>query len=263
MNRAHIPIFVRERLDGLERAVEHLTEQLARCDEAIATARARMSGGFTDPKAEEDVRAGLMDLVASRPLLQKKLGRAKAAVQRAKSYLAELPDDARLESVSVQPNGADRSALALQLQSAEQELALLRSVPMPSSDIKQRVEAYIAEAARPRVTGVGPGQTLDVTWPEDVFSLLALLSPEQMTRVLLDEVKRQADVPLPLDQRKGRIAALEHEVDGLQRQLLAIDPDTPSLPGEVLLGVRVRPPDEASTPEPPAQRIARRVRATA
>ena len=76
-------------------------------------------------------------------------------------------------------------------------------------------------------------------WPDNVIAVLALLLPEQMTSALLKEVERQANVPMPLPQRKRRIAELQAEIDTLQRQALALGAGTSGLPPAVVLGVRV------------------------
>jgi len=50
---------------------------------------------------------------------------------------------------------------------------------------------------------------------------------------------RLANLPMPLPQRKRRIAELQAEIDTLQRQALALGAGTSGLPPAVVLGVRV------------------------
>jgi DNA repair exonuclease SbcCD ATPase subunit len=255
MNRASLPHFVRDQLDALEQTVAQLNEKVQRTQEGIDSSRSRLEGAFKDAAEEGDLRASLMDLIGALPVLQQKLGRAKAALLRSRQFVNELPDDAVLERIAVRANGLDRRALAAQLKAAEDELQALRAVPMPAPDIEDRIRDYVAAQARPKLMGIGSGQSFDVVWPNDVTALLALLLPTEMTNALLNEAERQSNTPMPLAQRQQRIAELGQRIDTLQRQTFALDADTTGLPAEVILGVRVVPAEQMAE-----QRIERRQR---
>jgi hypothetical protein len=81
----------------------------------------------------------------------------------------------------------------------------------PSSDIEARIREYVAALARPQIRGIAPRQQ-QVHWPDNLIAVPALLLPDQMTKVLLREVERQSNTPMPLDQRKKRIAELQAEI---------------------------------------------------
>ncbi|MGA8389717.1 MAG: hypothetical protein WB769_17525, partial [Pseudolabrys sp.] len=50
----------------------------------------------------------------------------------------------------------------------QEEIAHLKSVPVPPADIKDRIEQYVAAVGRPRiVSGLADGQALKVVWPDD------------------------------------------------------------------------------------------------
>ena len=51
----------------------------------------------------------------------------------------------------------------------------------------------------------------------DPLSLLAALFPDRMLSLVMAEVERMADDPLPVAKRAPRIAALERELDELHR----------------------------------------------
>ncbi len=87
-------------------------------------------------------------------------------------------------------------------------------------------------------TGIGDDQ-LNVIWPNSTIAVLALLLPDEMTNALMKEIERVSNLPMPLPQRKRRIAELRREIDELQRQALALGEDASGLPPEVVLGVRV------------------------
>jgi hypothetical protein len=115
----------------------------------------------------------------------------------------------------------------------------LRAVPVPSADIKARIEDYVGSLARLKVSGIAMGETLRVAWPGDAISVLALLLGDQMVDVLSQEVERMANDPMPLAERKERIGELTAEIDTLKRQAFALGADNSGLPPEVVLGVRL------------------------
>jgi hypothetical protein len=82
----------------------------------------------------------------------------------------------------------------------------------------------------PKVSGVGVGERLSIIWPGaqsqsgyisehtcDPLALLAALFPDRMFALVMGEVERMADDPLPVAQRAPRIADLERELDELHR----------------------------------------------
>ena len=83
----------------------------------------------------------------------------------------------------------------------------------------------------------------------DPLALLAALFPDRMLSLVMTEVERMANDPLPVAQRAPRIAALERELDELHRveeALVAVaiaagQPAhrSPSAPPAAVLGVRV------------------------
>jgi predicted nucleic acid-binding Zn-ribbon protein len=239
MRRNLIPIEVQGKLDKFEREVESLTKRVAKTEGGIAGARERLSGGFQKDEDYNDIRATLDQLVAELPKFQRKLDDAQYVLADCRAFLEDLPDDVTLQPVApVKPNGADLASVRRRIANAEDEIAQLSAIPVPASDIESRVQEYVNALARPKVTGVATGQRLQVTWPDDVIAVLALLLPDQMTSALVQDVERQSNAPMPLAERKKRIAELKAQVDTLQRAALALG-DSNGLPPEVVLGVRV------------------------
>jgi hypothetical protein len=116
----------------------------------------------------------------------------------------------------------------------------------------------------PKVRGVGVGERLSIVWPGaqsssgswyisehscDPLALLAALFPDRMLDLVMGEVERMANNPLPVAQRAPRIAVLERQLDKLHRveeALVAVaiaagQPvhRSPSAPPAAVLGVRV------------------------
>jgi hypothetical protein len=241
MKRNDIPNHVQTKLDKWEQQVEHLTKQVATTQAAIDGARQRLSGGFQRDQEYRDLRASLDKLVTDQPILENKLADARYTLSSCKQFLAALPDDVALEAVkSVKPNGYDLDTVQRRIKDAEDELNKLASVPVPSADIEQRVKQYVAALGRPSVAGVADGKKLDVSWPSNsAVSLLAVLLPDKMVEVILAEIERAANAPLPFEQRRKRMVELRRQTDTLQRQAFALGAGTSDLPPAVVLGVRV------------------------
>lgn len=234
-----IPNGVQAKLDQLEREFARWTQQVNKVQDAIANARDRLTGGFEGDSEYNDLRATLDRLVEKDlPNAEAKLDDAQYTLADCRAYLDDLPDDVTLEPVKgVKPNGADLHTVRRRIADAEEEIARLSAIPVPASDIRERIQGYVDALARPKLTGMGAGQQLRVDWPHDVIAALALLLPEQMTSALMQEVDRQCNTP-PVAERKRRIAELKVKIDELQRQALALGADTSGLPPAVVLGVR-------------------------
>jgi hypothetical protein len=132
-----------------------------------------------------------------------------------RTWLDELPEGTQLKIVNVKPDGHDLGDVRERIKDAENELALLRAVPTPAPDIRDRVEAYVQSLAQPEVRGICAGQKLEVKWPNSVIAAFALLFPEKVQEVILAEVEGMANDPLPQAERKKRTAELKREIDEL------------------------------------------------
>jgi hypothetical protein len=99
------------------------------------------------------------------------------------------------------------------------------------------------------VRGVGVGERLSVVWPGaqassgyisehtcDPLALLAALFPDRMLALVMGEVERMANDPLPVAQRAPRVAALEGELDDLHRV------EAPLVAAAIAAGHSVHPP---------------------
>src|SRR5262249_44937126 len=137
----------------------------------------------------------------------------------------------------------------------------VKRAPSRSEDIEARVSDCVRRLA-PSVRGVGVGERLSIVWPGaqsssgyisehtcDPLALLAALFPDRMLTLVMGEVERMANDPLPVAQRAPRVAALERELDELHRaeEVLVADAiaaghpvrRSPAAPPAAVLGVRV------------------------
>lgn len=116
-------------------------------------------------------------------------------------------------------------------------------MPVPPSDIREKVRTYVQGLTRPIVSGIASGEALTVQWPTNLHALTAFLQPDVLVDRLMVEINRIANTPYPLAEREQQIAELEGEIDRLQRTEEAIvvatgAPRQPGSPAWVVLGVK-------------------------
>jgi septal ring factor EnvC (AmiA/AmiB activator) len=239
MNNRDLPKPVRDKLLALSAQSEQLVERERRTKEAISNARARLTGKFNNDSEYEDTYGVLKKLVADMPIIERKRGAAQSTYEECAAWIENLPDDVTLEAVKVRSNGADLATVKERLTNAKDELETLSKVPVPPANVDQRVKEYVGALARPTISGISDGE-LKVSWPDGQASLLAFLLPDAMTNALMREINRLANTPMPLPQRKQRIAELKAEIDTLQRQAFALGANDYATPPEIILGVKVR-----------------------
>jgi len=123
------------------------------------------------------------------------------------------------------------------------QVEALKRVPVPASDIKQKVRGYVERLPMPIIGGIGAGEALTVQWPTGLHALMAFLQPDVLVERLMGEIDRIANTPCPPAQRERKIAELESEIDRLMRieECLVVATGAPRQPGSpawVVLGVK-------------------------
>jgi hypothetical protein len=262
MKHDALPQFVLAKLLALEEAVAALKAGADAVEGGIEDRRARLWGNVR--RADDDPRfleAELNQLLADQKVLQKRLQAEQSVLSACKAWVDRLPAGTKLEPVPVTADGHDLAGIRKRINAANAELDALRRAPAPSDDIEARVWCYLRGLA-PKVRGVGVGERLSIVWPGaqtptgyisehtcDPLALIAALFPDRMLSLVMTEVERMANDPLPVAQRPPRIALLERELDELHRveetlvtvAIAAGQPvqRSPSAPPAAVLGVRV------------------------
>jgi hypothetical protein len=135
------------------------------------------------------------------------------------------------------------SAARTRIKKLQNAVEALKRVPVPASDIREKVQAYVQDLTRPIIGGVGADETLTVRWPSDTPALMAFLQSDVLVDRLLVAINQIANTPCPLAEREQRIAELEREIDRLQRAeegivLATGAPRERGTPPWVVLGVK-------------------------
>jgi hypothetical protein len=230
MNYDGLPQHVLVKLLALEEGVEALSARAGTIERDIENRRARRYGNLQ--RADDNPRlleTELERLVGDQKVLRQRLQAEQAVLSACKGWLDRLPAGSKLEPVALTADGHDLAGVRGRIKAANAEINALKGAPAPSEDIEARVWAYVRGLA-PKVRGVGVGERLSIVWPGaqsspglgyisehtcDPLALLAALFPDRMLNLVMGEVERMANDPLPVAQRPPRIAALERELDKL------------------------------------------------
>jgi hypothetical protein len=218
------------KLLSLQEAVAAIKTEADKVERGIEDRRARLWGNVR--RADDNPRlleAELNRLLADQKVLQMRLQAEQSVLSACKAWVDGLPAGTKLEPVPVTADGHDLAGVRRRINAANAELEALRRAPAPSDDIEARVWGYL-RGLTPKVRGIGPGERLSIVWPGaqtatayisehtcDPLALLAALFPDRMLSLVMTEVERMANDPLPVAQRPPRIAALERELEELHR----------------------------------------------
>jgi hypothetical protein len=155
-------------------------------------------------------------LLAEQKALQKQ--RRIGIIETCKAWLAALRPGTVLEQVTPEvEEGLSLLVVRSRIKKLQESVAVLKRVPIPAPDIRQRVQSYVRGLTRPIIGGVDAGEVLTVQWPKELHVLMAFLQPEVLVERLMAEINRIANTPCALPEREQRIAELEQQIDRWQR----------------------------------------------
>jgi hypothetical protein len=192
-----------------------------RADELVAQisfVRDRLNGRvLREGDNPEKLRIEFDRLLAEQKAIHARRPIETDTIDRCKAWLAALPPATVFEQVApVVEDGLSLTAVRARIKKLQESVAVLKRVPIPAPDIRQKVQSYVRGLTRPVVGGIALGEALTVQWPTNLHALMAFLQPEALGERLI------ANTPYPLAQREQQIAELEREIDRLQRTEEAI-----------------------------------------
>ena len=184
-------------------------------------------------------------LLAEQKTLQRQRPIEAHTIDRCRAWLEALPPATVLKQIIPRvEDGLSLRDVRERIKKMQGSVTALKGVPIPPSDIREKVRTYVEGLTRPVIGGIGTGEVLSVQWPTGLHALMAFLQPDVLVDRLMVEVNRIANTPCPLAEREQRIAKLEEEIDRLQRTEEAIvvatgAPREPGCPPWIVLGVKV------------------------
>src|SRR5262249_5337069 len=222
MDLSQAPAFVAAKMALLSDARATAATRADEVTGQISHLRDRLNGRVQ--RADDDpvkLHIELNQLLAEQKALQARRPIDVGIIESCKAWLDRLPAGTKLEPVAVTTDGHDFAGIRDRIKTATAEVDALKRAPAPSSDIEARVRDYVRGLA-PKVSGVGVGERLSIIWPGaqsssgygyisehtcDPLALLAALFPDRMLTLVMGEVERMANDPLPVAQRAPRVAA--------------------------------------------------------
>ena len=245
MKLSQAPAFVAAKMallsDGCAAAATRADELTGQ----ISYVRDRLNGRV---RREGDDPAKLVNeldrLLAEQKTLQRHRPIEADTIDRCRVWLEALPPATVLEEIipGVEDGLSIRDVRA-RIKKMQDSVTALRRVPVPPSDIREKVRTYVQDMSRPVIGGIGTGEVLSVQWPTGLHALMAFLQPDVLVERLMTEIDRIANTPCSLAQRGQRISKLEEEIDRLQRTEEAIvvatgAPREAGCPPWIVLGVK-------------------------
>ncbi len=117
------------------------------------------------------MRMTLDRLLAEQKQLEDELEGGRHVLAQCKHWLRALPADVTLKLVPTPAgNGGNLAAVEERIEKAEEEIAELIAVPVPTADIRERVRDYVANLARPKIRNMGEHEGLDVHLPDSTIA---------------------------------------------------------------------------------------------
>ena len=245
MDLSQAPAFAAVKLAMLSDACATATIRADQLAAQISDLRDRLNGRIVRAGDHpEKLRIELEQRLEEQKALQRQRPSQADILGRCRAWLAALPSGTVLEQII--PDVEDGLALGdvrARVRKLKDQVEALKRVPVPASDIKQKVRGYVERLPMPIIGGIGAGEALTVQWPTGLHALMAFLQPDVLVERLMTEIDRIANTPCPLAQREQQIAELEREIDRHQRTEEAIvvstgAPRERGCPPWVVLGVK-------------------------
>jgi hypothetical protein len=245
MDLSQAPAFVAVKLAMLSDGCATATIRADELTAQISDLRDRWNGRTVrQGDHPEKLRIELEQRLEEQKALQRQRPIEADILGRCRAWVAALPPGAVLEQII--PDVEDGLALGdvrARVRKLKDQVEALKRVPVPASDIKQKVRGYVERLPMPIIGGIGADESLTVQWPMGLHALMAFLQPDVLVERLMAEIERIANTPCPLAERKQRIAKLEEEIDRMQRTEEAIvvatgAPRDAGCPPWVVLGVK-------------------------
>ena len=244
MDLSRAPAFVAVKLAMLSDACVTATIRADELTAQISDLRDRWSGRTSrQGDHPEKLRIELEQRLEEQKALQRQRPIGADILGRCRAWLAALPRTVLEQIIPDIEDGLALGDVRARVRKLKDQVEALKRVPVPASDIEQKVRGYVERLPMPIIGGIGAGEALTVQWPTGLHALMAFLQPDVLVERLMAEIDRIGNTPCPLAQRERKIAELEGEIDRLVRieESLVVAtgaPRQPRSPAWVVLGVK-------------------------
>ena len=185
MNYDGLPQHLLVKLLALDEAVAALKAGADAVERKIEDRRARLYGNAR--RAEDNPRvleAELQESLGRQKVVQQRLQAEQSVLSACKAWLDRLPATVLEQVAPVVEDGLSLTAVRARIKKLQESVAVLKRVPIPAPDIRQKVQSYVRGLTRPIIGGVDAGEVLTVRWPKELHVLMAFLQPERIVHFL-------------------------------------------------------------------------------
>jgi hypothetical protein len=225
MDLSQAPAFVAAKMAMLYDACAAAATRADELTGQISHLRDRLNGRVVR-EGDHPVKLGIEfdRLLAEQKGLHAQRPTEMGIIESCKAWLATLPPGTLLDE-QVDPeveDGLSLSAVRARIKKLKNQVGVLKGVPIPPSNVREKVRTYVQGLTRPVVGGIALDEALTVQWPTGLHALMAFLQPDVLVDRLMAEINRIANTPCALPERVQQISEFEREIDRLQRTEEAI-----------------------------------------
>jgi hypothetical protein len=219
MDLSQAPAFLAVKLATLSDACATATIRANELSAQISNLRDRWNGRTTrQGDHPEQLRIELEQRLEEQKALERLRPIEADILDRCRAWLAGLPSTTVLEQIIPKVDDSlSLSAVRARIKKLKDQVEVLRGVPIPPPNIREKVQTYVQGLTRPVVGGIALDEALTVQWPTGLHALMAFLQPDVLVDRLTIAINRIANTPCPLAEREQQIGELEREIDRLQR----------------------------------------------
>ena len=190
MNLHEAPAFAVVKLATLSDGCATATIRADELSAQISDLRDRLNGRVVRAGDHpEKLRIELERALEEQKMLQRQRPIEADILGRCRAWLAALPPVTVLEQIVPDiEDGLSLRDVRTRIKEMQDTVTALRRVPVPASDIKQKVRGYVERLPMPIIGGIGADEALTVQWPTGLHALMAFLQPEALVERLTAEI---------------------------------------------------------------------------
>jgi hypothetical protein len=179
MDLSQAPAFVAAKMAELSDARATAATRADELTAQISHLRDRLNGRVQ--RADDDpvkLRTEIDRLLVEEKTLQRQRPIENDTIDRCKRWLGDLPAGTVLEQIIPRAeDGLSLRDVRARIKKMQDSVTALRGVPVPPSDIREKVRAHVQNMTRPIVSGINLGEAMTVQWPTSLHALMAFLQP--------------------------------------------------------------------------------------
>jgi hypothetical protein len=211
MDLSQAPPFVAVKIALLSDACATATIRADELTAQISDLRDRWNGRTTrQGDHPKKLRIELEQRLEEQKALQRQRPIETDILGRCRAWLAGLPSTTVFEQVIPDvKDGLSLVAVRARIKQLKSAAEALRDVPVPPSDIREKVRSYVQDMTRPAIGGIGTGEVLSVQWPTGPHALMAFIQPEALVERLMAQIDRIANTRVPWPSESSRLPSLK------------------------------------------------------